>query len=87
MNNQKTPSSPSSSAWIDQALPIPGLLLTSTVAFALLGLKVNGWRGSEGFAEFITNDRTTVAIAIQIISHVLGLIQVQTLCKKRSHQP
>ncbi|KIW13149.1 hypothetical protein PV08_08336 [Exophiala spinifera] len=80
MISQKASSSPSSSTWVDQALPIPGLLLTSTVAFTLLGLKVNEWRGSERFAEFITNDRTTVAIAIQIVSHVLGLIQVQVLC-------
>ncbi|KIW56560.1 hypothetical protein PV05_05213 [Exophiala xenobiotica] len=81
MKKQENLHSPSSSlsASLDRALPIPGLLLTSTVAFTLLGLKVNGWKGSENFANFITDDRTTVAIAIQIISHILGLIQVQAL--------
>src|ERR1700761_391927 len=74
MSHQKTPSSLSSSARVDRALPIPGLLLTSTVVFTLLGLKLRGWRGSDGFADFITNDRTTVAIAVRIISHVLYLL-------------
>jgi hypothetical protein len=71
----------SSLVWSEQALPIPGLLMTSTIAFTLIGLKINDWRGSEAFAEFITDDRATVAIAIQVLSHVLGLIQVQILCK------
>lgn len=89
MKKQENLHSPSSSpsASLDRALPIPGLLLTSTVAFTLLGLKVNGWKGSENFANFITDDRTTVAIAIQIISHILGLIQVQALCKSSSPPP
>jgi hypothetical protein len=73
--------------WIEQALPVPGLILTSALALTLLGLKTNGWRGSETFAEFVTNERTTVAIAVQIISHVLGLIQVQALCKQSHSQP
>ena len=68
----------------DRFFPIPGLLATSAVAFTLLGLKATNWRGSEGFADFAANDRTTVAIVVQIVSHLLGLIQIQVLCKLSS---
>lgn len=65
----------------DWILPCLGLVATSAVIIALTVLNVRQWRSSESTAMFVLEQRSTIAIAVQIISHVLGWIQVQTLCK------
>ncbi|KAF2728675.1 hypothetical protein EJ04DRAFT_569299 [Polyplosphaeria fusca] len=56
-------------------------LVVSTI-FSLLALVANvrGWHSSEQFAVTVTNERATIAIIIQVISHSLGLLQICALC-------
>lgn len=68
-------------AWKDRFLPIAGLFITSAVAIVLLVLRRTQWRSSEWFAHFVVIERTEVAIVVQVLSHLLGLVQVQILCK------
>ena len=67
-------------AW-EKFLVVPGLALTSMVAFALLAAKVNHWASSPGLANLVETDRTSIGIIFQLIAHFLGMILVDTLCK------
>ena len=68
-------------AWTVRFLPIAGLVITSAVAIILLVLRKTQWRSSEWFAHFVSTERTKVAIVVQILSYLLGLMQVQILCE------
>lgn len=59
---------------------IPGLVITTTIICVLYGFNVTDWSSSEAVAETVRSRPTYIAITVQIISHVLGLIQVQTIC-------
>lgn len=40
------------------------------------------WKGTEDFARWVDNNRSLVAVLVQIFSHVFGMIQVQALCMR-----
>ncbi|PVH97327.1 hypothetical protein DM02DRAFT_568170 [Periconia macrospinosa] len=62
------------------ALPALGLIITSTIVIALLVLNAQEWRSSEKMVISVLERRSTIAIGVQIIAHILGGIQVQVLC-------
>ena len=68
------------SAW-ERFWIVPGLLLCTLVAFALLVAKAVHWASSWEFANFVTTNRSSIGIIVQLTSHLLGLILVSTLCK------
>ena len=57
---------------------LPGLLIANAISLTLLMLKVSSWRGSASSAQWVTNNRPTVALQVQIISHILGMLLLQT---------
>lgn len=67
-----------SATWI---LPCVGLITTSAFGITLTAMNARKWRSSEEMANWVVEERSTIAIAVQIISHILGAIQVQILCK------
>ncbi|PVH88639.1 hypothetical protein DL98DRAFT_648000 [Cadophora sp. DSE1049] len=60
--------------------PVLALTLTIAAALCLLILKLQEWRSSENFAQFVIVNRTTIAISVQIIAHLLGLLQLTAIC-------
>src|SRR2546430_9837314 len=56
------------------ALPI-----STAAALSLIIIRLQDWRSSEEFAQFIIDNRTAVAISVQIISHLLGLLQLTVI--------
>lgn len=68
-------------AWFDRYFAIPGLLFTSLVCYALLGLQLSGFRGSEGLLAWTTNNGSAITIGVQVLSHILGLVHVQVICE------
>lgn len=64
----------------DKWLPVLFILISDGCAIALLYLHLSGWRGPPDKAKWITQNRSTVGIAVQLISHALGIAMVQTLC-------
>jgi hypothetical protein len=60
---------------------IPGLFLTNLVAITLLTAKAIHWESSLELANFVTTNRSSISIVVQLISHLLGLILVSTLCE------
>lgn len=60
---------------------IPALIFTNLIAFTLLTLTLCHWESSLEVAHFITKNRSVIAIIVQLISHLLGLILVLTLCE------
>jgi hypothetical protein len=44
-------------------------------------LRLRKWRSSKNFAYFGIANGTAVAISVQIISHLLGLLQLKVICK------
>jgi hypothetical protein len=68
-------------ALFDRYSPALGLIVTSSIVFTLVGLQATNWKASAAFTSYVINQRTTVAIIVQVVSHVLGLIQIQALCE------
>lgn len=60
---------------------IPGLVLTNLLAFTLLTLASTHWESSLEVVHFVTANRSAISIVVQLISHLLGLILVNTLCE------
>ena len=58
---------------------IPGLVLTSVVTGLLLGEASSNWASSDGFAEWISTNRASVAIIVQVIAQILGMIHLYSL--------
>lgn len=71
-------------AYYDRFGAIPGLLVTSGIAFTLLSLNVSDWRGSESLLDWTKRNRNVVTVIVQVISHILGLIMVQVVCTRTS---
>lgn len=59
------------SAW-EKFLVVPGLVLTTVIAFLLLAANVDHWTSPLAFAYLVEMDRSQVGIVTQIISHLLG---------------
>ncbi|PVH98201.1 hypothetical protein DM02DRAFT_682685 [Periconia macrospinosa] len=57
-----------------------GLLVPTVFSVLLLVADSRGWHSSEGYVETVTNEKPTIAIAVQLLSHSLGLFQVCALC-------
>ncbi|KAF2644069.1 hypothetical protein P280DRAFT_504949 [Massarina eburnea CBS 473.64] len=64
----------------DWIWPTLGLFITTAIGIAITVLKGQHWRSSEDTAMFVLEQRPTIAIVVQIISHILGGVQIQTLC-------
>ncbi|KAF1962317.1 hypothetical protein CC80DRAFT_531239 [Byssothecium circinans] len=73
----KEPRPAFSTDWI---WPCAGIVVTTAIGIAVTVLNAREWRSSEETALFVLEQRPTIAIAVQILSHILGWIQVQTLC-------
>ena len=56
------------------------LIVPTAAICTLVGFKATGWKSDERFAESVVENRTTWAIAVQILSHVLSLLQITALC-------
>ena len=65
--------------WSEKLLPVPGLLLTTFLATGLFASKFDHWASSRGFAVIVDNNRSTVGLVVQVISHVLGMLHVYAL--------
>jgi hypothetical protein len=55
------------------------LTLTTTAALCLLIFRLRKWRSSENLAQFIIVNRTAVTVSVQIISHLLSLLQLTVI--------
>ena len=60
---------------------LPSLVVTTAATVILVGLQVSRWKGSEDLAEVVVSGRTLIAVTVQIVSHILGMLMVQSLCK------
>ena len=67
-----------SKGWVT---PLLGFAFTTIVSLVLVVLNTRQWRSSESTVIWLNGARSSVAIAVQIISHILGWIQMQGLCK------
>lgn len=67
------------------SLMIFGLLVANAIAWVLLGLRVTGWTSSTIIPAWLTNNRSTISIAIQVISQLLGMVVISVLCKLGGH--
>ena len=72
---------------LEKASAIPGLLLTTVIAFLLLAANRFGWSISGSIVVQVTKYRASLAVAVQIIAHLLGMLQVYALCKYNQSLP
>ncbi|KAI1339764.1 hypothetical protein F5Y15DRAFT_68719 [Xylariaceae sp. FL0016] len=64
-----------------EKIPIAvALVFSNVIAIYLCTLILRRWHGSMFTTRWIAQNPTTVGISVQIISHLLGMIMVQTLC-------
>jgi hypothetical protein len=56
------------------------ILVNDILVVVLLWLYLNDWRGSPEAAEWIVQNRPAVSITVQLLSHILGLAMLQSLC-------
>jgi hypothetical protein len=56
------------------------ILVSDILIVALLLLYLNDWRGSPETAEWIVQNRPAVSITVQLLSHIMGLAMLQSLC-------
>ena len=68
------------SAW-EKFWMIPGLVFANLVAFTLFALTSNHWESSLEVVNFVMIHRSAIGIFVQLISHMLGMILVRTLCE------
>lgn len=68
-------------SWSDKFLVIPGLILGNALALSLLLLHRFRWASSTRSAIWITQNGTAVGIIVQLISQLMGLAVMQTLCR------
>ncbi|KAF1810596.1 hypothetical protein P152DRAFT_450967 [Eremomyces bilateralis CBS 781.70] len=61
-------------------LPLLALTPVFAVAITMLCLVLTQWHGSERVAHFAEANRAEVAIAVQVISSLLGLLEIAVLC-------
>ena len=67
--------------YMQKYLPIPGLLINTAIVSTLLGAKSSHWASSESLANLVTSHRASVGIVVQIISHILGIIEIYAICE------
>ena len=67
--------------WLEKVFPVPGLLLTTVLATGLFASKFDHWASSRGFAVYVDNNRSTLGLIVQVISHALGMSHVYALSK------
>ena len=65
----------------DRFAAIPGLLITSSICYTLLGAHLAGYRGSEALVEWTKSNRTLVTVMVQLLSQMLGLFHVHAICE------
>ena len=76
------------STWA-KLLAIPGLVVTSVLAWLLVAEASRHWDSSTEFAKIIQANRASVAIVVQVFAQILGMIHIYTLCEYRllQHHP
>jgi hypothetical protein len=57
-----------------------GLLLTSIFSFILLDAHIHRWPVSGSVVNWIEHNRSTIGIIVQVLSHLLAVIQLYALC-------
>lgn len=67
--------------FVDIYLMIVGLVVTNAIVWALLGLKISQWSTTTIDPRWVVNNRSTIAIAVQVIAQILGMTVVAVLCK------
>lgn len=60
---------------------LPGLTITTVASITLLVLHLIHWQGSENVTNKIANNNTPVVVSVQIISHILGMVMLQSICE------
>lgn len=60
---------------------LPGLIITTIASIALLVLHLTHWQGLEDVTVKIANNNTPVVVFVQIISHILGMVMIQSVCE------
>ena len=65
-------------AW-SKLLRVLQLIVPVIVAAYLLHFQTSGWRSSERLAQQVSDFRATVAIFVQVVAVVIGMLQVQAL--------
>lgn len=68
-------------AIFDRFSAIPGLLITSSICYTLLGLHLGNYRGSEKLLGWTKANRTLVTVTVQLLSQMLGVIHVHVICR------
>ena len=61
--------------------PLLQLVAPVGVAAYLLHLQLVGWRGSVELAAWVAEFRATLAIFVQVVAAIVGMLQVQAICK------
>ncbi len=74
------------STLFSKLIPVFCLIVTTAASCTLVGLKATGWEGKEPFVDFVSDNPTTRAISVQVVSQLLGLLQISALCKIQSPQ-
>lgn len=60
---------------------LSGLVITSLVSTILLIINLSGWRGSTELLAKVQDNESTVVLAVQAISQILGLLMALALCE------
>lgn len=68
----------------DRFTAIPGLLVTSSICYTLLGAHLAGYRGSEAGVDWFASNKTLVTVIVQLLSQMLGLFHVHAICEFHS---
>ncbi len=69
-------------AW-EKSFAIPGLVVTTVMTLFLLVAHLSGWSSSVHQVNLMRTHKASVAVAVQIIAHLLGTLQVYALCNYR----
>ncbi|OAG05496.1 uncharacterized protein CC84DRAFT_1243827 [Paraphaeosphaeria sporulosa] len=60
--------------------PMLGMIATSALGIALTIMNARDWRSSEHTANIVLANRSSIAVAVQILSSTLGFLQIHALC-------
>lgn len=60
---------------------LPGLTITTFACIILLLLHLTRWQGSEDVTVKIANNNTPIVVSVQIISHILGMVMIRSVCE------
>ncbi|KAF1847822.1 uncharacterized protein K460DRAFT_426644 [Cucurbitaria berberidis CBS 394.84] len=64
----------------DRFAAIPGLLVTSSICYTVLGAHIAGYRGSEALVQWTESNRTLVTVMVQLLSYMLALVHIHAIC-------